>query len=111
MPEEPNPERVHRYSRTTYALTLGPRRSQSRADTVTDEFPLKFCDRSENSEYEATVGSGGVHSFVQADEVDTEGAELLQCKHELPQATRKAVISVNDDRIHESLPAGSHQLV
>ncbi len=27
MPEEPNPERVHRYSRTTYALTLGPRRS------------------------------------------------------------------------------------
>src|SRR5438552_4759460 len=111
MPEEPNPERVHRYSRTTYALTLGPRRSQSRADAVADEFPLKLCDRSEDSEYEATVGSGGIHSFVQADEVDTEGAELLQCKHELSQATRKAVISVHHDRIHKPLPADRHQLV
>jgi len=49
--------------------------------------------------------------FVQADEVDTEGAELLQCKHELPQATRKAVVSVNDDGIHEPLPADRHQSV
>jgi len=48
---------------------------------------------------------------VQADEVDTEGAELLQCKHELSQATRKAVISVNDDGIHKPLPADRHQLV
>src|SRR6266700_1937096 len=111
MPEEPNPERVHRYSRTTYALTLGPRRSQSRADAVADEFPLKLGDRGEDSEYEATVGSGGIHSFVQADEVDTECAELLQCKHELPQATRKPVISVNDHGINKPLPAGSHKLV
>src|SRR5437870_13648450 len=77
--------RIHGHFGPTYALTLGPRRSQSRADAVADQFPLKLCDRSENSEYEATVGSGGIDSFVQADEVDTEGAELLQCKHELSQ--------------------------
>jgi hypothetical protein len=45
---------------------------------------------------------------VQADEVNTECAELLQRKHELSQATRKPIISVNDDGIHKPLPADRH---
>src|SRR5437764_9631263 len=56
MPEEPNPERVHRYSRTTYALTLRFGCGQTASDTVADQFPLKLCNRGEDSGYEATVG-------------------------------------------------------
>src|SRR2546425_705475 len=57
MPEEPNPERVHRYSRTANALPLRFGCGQTASDTVTDEFSLKLCNRGEDSEYEATVGS------------------------------------------------------
>src|SRR5438477_13141212 len=49
MPEEPNPERVHRYSRAANALTLRFGCGQTASDTVTDELSLKICDGSEYS--------------------------------------------------------------
>jgi hypothetical protein len=48
---------------------------------------------------------------VQAHEINSQAAKLLQGVHQLPQATGKAVISVYHDGIHLPLSASDEQTV
>jgi hypothetical protein len=42
---------------------------------------------------------------MQAHEVNSHGAELVKCVHQLPEAARETVVAVNNHGIQPPLPA------
>src|SRR5262249_24675163 len=48
---------------------------------------------------------------MEADEINPKGTELLKGIHQLTKASRKSVVTVNDESIYEPLTASHHQLV
>jgi hypothetical protein len=81
------------------------RRSESRDDTPTDQFTLKFRNTGEDSEYQPTIWGRGVHALVQADEVDAQRTEFLQRIHQLPNASGKSVVSIDKNCVYFALAA------
>ena len=52
-----------------------------------------------------SVGSARILNLVQADEVNAENPEFLQCVDQLSQAVREAVVAVDDYSIDQSFAA------
>jgi len=48
---------------------------------------------------------------METDELDPERTEILQCVDQLPQASRKPVVPIDDDSVHQSLSTICHQFV
>lgn len=73
---------------------------------VANQLTFKFGNAGENTENEATVRGAGIHTLVNRDEFDAQCSKLFQAVDQLSKASSKTVVAVDDDSVHEALPAG-----
>lgn len=85
--------------------------SQTRANSIANQFAFKFRDAGEYSEHQAPVRGGCVDAFMQTDEINPESAKLLQSIDQLTEGSGEPVIAVNDNRVHVPLAALGEQSV
>jgi len=73
---------VHGNARPPETLPAGTGRRQTRTHAVSDKLSLKLRDAGEDPEHKPAVGRRGVHAFMQAHELDPQGAKFLKSVHE-----------------------------
>ena len=92
-------------------IPAGPSRCQARTDAIANQLTLELCEAGEDAEHEASVGRGGVDTFMERDELNPEGVELRQRIDELTQTAREPVVSVDHDGIDAAPSAIGEELI
>src|SRR5712692_10773573 len=79
------------------------------AHSLANEVPLELRYSSHDVEEKLSARGGGIDAFGIADEIDPEGAELIEAFDQVLQRTGEAVELPDQDHIEETLAGVLHQ--
>jgi hypothetical protein len=88
-----------------------PRRGNSGADAIPNEFSLELRDAREDAENETSVRCRGVYALVERHKLNSERVELAERIYELSETSGKPVVTIDDNDVESSLPTRRRELI